>query len=65
MDKLYKDLIESNWSLTDIEEAKTELLFDLFMEDGKGEEEKKQDALSFFGTFMSPEDIARAKGDTD
>lgn len=35
------------------------------MEGDKPEEEKKQDALSFFGTFMSPEDIAKAKGDID
>lgn len=62
MDKMYKDLVESNWSLSDIENTDYELLFDLYL-DNPTEEEVKQDVLSFFGTFMSPEDMARAKGD--
>lgn len=62
MDKMYKDLVDSNWSLSDIENTDYELLYELYL-DNPTEEEVKQDALSFFGTFMSPEDMARAKGD--
>jgi hypothetical protein len=64
MDKLYTDLLNAesgHWSLSEISEADYYLLLELFSDDTK--KEAKQDPLSFFGTFMSPEDIAKAKGE--
>lgn len=60
MDKMYKDLVESNWSLSDIENTDYELLYELYL-DKPIDGEVKQDALSFFGTFMSPEDMQELK----
>ena len=37
---------------------------EIFTEQNKPKKEKKQDAMDFFATFMSPEDLAKAKGTT-
>lgn len=63
---MYTDLLSTesgNWSLSEINEADYNLLMELFTEDKPKNKEKRQDAMSFFGTFMSPADMAKVKGD--
>lgn len=67
MDKLYTDLLSSesgNWSLSEINNADYNLLMELFTKDNKHKKEKAQDPMEFFGTFMSPQDMAKARGET-
>ena len=63
-DKLYKQLMQEKWSLRDIEEADYDLLLELFLS-GDEPQEEKQDAVDFFAKFLSPEDLARAKGEIE
>lgn len=37
---------------------------ELFTKDSKPKKEKAQDPMDFFGTFMSPQDMAKARGET-
>lgn len=37
---------------------------ELFTENSKPKKEKRQNAMDFFSTFMSPAEIAKAKGKT-
>lgn len=62
---MYTELLATengNWSLSEINNAEYDLLMELFTEDNK-HKEKKQDAMDFFGTFMNPAELARAKGE--
>lgn len=36
---------------------------ELFTKDSKPKKEKLQDPMAFFGTFMSPQDMAKARGE--
>lgn len=63
-DKLYKQLMQEKWSLKDIEDADYELLLELFLS-GDEHKEEKQDAVDFFASLLSPEDLARAKGEIE
>nr|DAQ29424.1 MAG TPA: Tail tape measure chaperone protein [Caudoviricetes sp.] len=40
------------------------LLMELFTKENKPKKEKLQDPIDFFGTFMSPQDMAKVKGET-
>lgn len=63
---MYTDLLATengNWSLSEINNAEYDLLMELFTEQNKSKKEKKQDAMDFFGTFMNPAELARAKGE--
>lgn len=40
------------------------LLMELFTKDSKPKKEKAQDPVEFFGTFMSPQEMAKVKGET-
>ena len=61
MDKLYKDLIESGWTIDDVEKADYFHLLHLF-----GEVDSKQsdrmDAEDFFRTILSPKDVQKLDG---
>nr|DAF84354.1 MAG TPA: Tail tape measure chaperone protein [Caudoviricetes sp.] len=62
---MYTDLLSTengNWSLSEINEADYTQLLELFTEDSKPKKEKKQDAMDFFGTFMNPAELQKAKG---
>lgn len=62
---MYTELLATesgNWSLSEINNADYNLLMELFTEQNKPKKENKQDAMDFFATFMSPEDLAKAKG---
>lgn len=62
---MYTELLATengNWSLSEINNADYNLLMELFTEQNKPKKEKKHDAMDFFATFMSPEDLAKAKG---
>lgn len=64
---MYTDLLATengNWSLSEINNAEYDLLMELFTEQNKPKNEKKQDAMDFFGTFMNPAELAKAKGET-
>lgn len=64
-DQMYRDLLATengNWSLSEIDNADYNLLMELFNEPKKTE--KKQDPVDFFAGLLSPEDLARAKGET-
>lgn len=37
---------------------------ELFTEKNKPKKEKKQDPMDFFGTFMNPAELQKAKGET-
>lgn len=56
--------MQEKWSLKDIEDADYELLLELFLS-GDEPQEEKQDAVDFFAKFLSPEDLARAKGEIE
>ena len=61
---MYTDLLATengNWSLSEINNAEYDLLMELFTEQNKPKKEKKQDAMDFFGTFMNPAELAKAK----
>nr|DAM42408.1 MAG TPA: Tail tape measure chaperone protein [Caudoviricetes sp.] len=63
---MYTDLLSSEsgvWSLSEINNADYNLLMELFTKDSKPKKEKKQDAMDFFGTFMNPAELAKAKGE--
>lgn len=67
MDKMYTDLLSSEsgaWSLSEINNADYNLLMELFTKDNKPNKEKLQDPIDFFGIFMSPQDMAKVKGET-
>lgn len=62
---MYTDLLANengNWSLSEINNADYNLLMELFTETNKPKKEKKQDAMAFFGTFMNPAELQKAKG---
>lgn len=64
---MYTELLATengNWSLSEINNADYNLLMELFTEQNKPKKEKKQDPMDFFGTFMSPADLAKARGET-
>ena len=64
---MYTELLATesgNWSLSEINNADYNLLMELFTEQNKPKKEKKMDAMDFFGTFMSPADLAKAQGKT-
>ncbi|QIQ66132.1 hypothetical protein [Enterococcus phage VEsP-2] len=54
--------MEGGWTVNDVSEADYLLLLELFNDDKK-EKEEKQDPLAFFGTVLTPQDYARAKGE--
>lgn len=56
--------MQEKWSLRDIEEADYELLLELFLS-GDEPQEEKQNAVDFFASLLSPEDLARAKGEIE
>nr|DAJ02238.1 MAG TPA: Tail tape measure chaperone protein [Caudoviricetes sp.] len=63
---MYTDLLSSEsgvWSLSEINNADYNLLMELFTKDSKPKKEKVQDAMDFFGTFMNPAELAKAKGE--
>lgn len=63
---MYKDLLGSEtgvWTLSEINDADYYLLMELFNDKPKPKKEKRMSAMDFFGTFMSPADMARAKGE--
>lgn len=63
---MYTELLATesgNWSLSEINNADYNLLMELFTEQNKPKKEKKQDAMDFFATIMSPADLAKAKGE--
>lgn len=57
--------MEGGWTVTDVSESDYLLLLELFSNESVKEVEEKQDPLAFFGTVLSPADIARAKGEID
>lgn len=62
---MYTDLLASengNWPLSEINNADYNTLMELFTETNKPKKEKKQDAMDFFGTFMNPVELQKAKG---
>lgn len=64
---MYTELLATengNWSLSEINNADYNLLMELFTEQNKPKKEKPQDPMDFFGTFMSPQDMAKARGET-
>jgi len=64
---LYTDLLSSesgNWSLSEVNNADYNLLMELFTKDSKPKKEKTQDPMDFFSTFMSPQDMAKARGES-
>lgn len=64
---MYTELLATengNWSLSEINNADYNLLMELFTEQNKPKKEKKQYAMDFFATFMSPAELAKAKGET-
>ncbi|QOI68833.1 tail tape measure chaperone protein [Enterococcus phage 9184] len=64
---MYTDLLSSesgNWSLSEVNNADYNLLMELFTTDSKPKKEKLQDPIDFFGTFMSPQDMAKVRGET-
>lgn len=64
---MYTELLATengNWSLSEINNADYNLLMELFTEQSKPKKEKPQDPMDFFGTFMSPQDMAKARGET-
>ena len=64
---MYTELLATengNWSLSEINNAEYDLLMELFTESSKPKKEKAQDPMDFFGTFMSPQDMAKARGET-
>ena len=63
---MYTDLLSSEsgvWSLSEINNADYNLLMELFTKDSKPKKEKVQDPMDFFGTFMNPAELAKAKGE--
>lgn len=67
MDKMYTNLLSSEsgaWSLSEINNADYNLLMEVFTNENKPKKEKPQDPIDFFGTFMSPQDMAKVKGET-
>ena len=64
---MYTELLATengNWPLSEINNADYNLLMELFTEQNKPKKEKPQDPMDFFGTFMSPQDMAKARGET-
>lgn len=64
---MYTDLLSSEsgaWSLSEINNADYNLLMELFTKDNKPKKETLQDPIDFFGTFMSPQDMVKVKGET-
>lgn len=62
---MYRDLLAAengNWSLSEIDNADYNLLMELFND--KPKNEKAQSPVDFFAGLLSPEDLARAKGET-
>jgi hypothetical protein len=57
--------MEEKWSLRDIEEADYELLLELFMTETVEKKEEVQDATDFFASFLSPTELAKAKGEIE
>lgn len=63
-DNLYRDLLESgSWALSEIDEADYYFLLHLFNGKSSPKKEKKQDPLDFFSQVLSPQDLAKAKGE--
>lgn len=64
---MYTELLTTengNWSLSEINNAEYDLLMELFTENSKPKKEKAQDPITFFGTFMSPQDMAKVRGES-
>lgn len=59
--------MSGGWNLSEIEGSDYHFLMELLTEENKKEakKEERQDAMSFFGTILSPQDLARAKGEID
>lgn len=59
--------MSGGWNLSEIEGSDYHFLMELLTGENKKEaqKEERQDALSFFGTFLSPTDLAKAKGEID
>lgn len=57
--------MEGGWTVNDVSEADYLLLLELFSDNTKEKKEEKQDPLAFFGTVLSPADLAKAKGEIE
>lgn len=57
--------MEGGWTVNDVSEADYLLLLELFNDESKEKKKDKQDPLAFFGTVLSPSDLARAKGEIE
>lgn len=57
--------MEGGWTVNDVSEADYLLLLELFSDNTKEKKEEKQDPLVFFGTVLSPTDLAKAKGEIE
>lgn len=63
---MYTDLLsaeQGNWTLSEINNADYNLLMELFNNDKPKKKEKRQDPMDFFGTFMNPAELAKAKAE--